>query len=139
MSVCDKKMEPMTNRMTEEEKETMMSKNRKSTAASAVTAWGWGLFFIWTGVAVLSNVGWGEGLLGAGIITLGAQAARKYFGLRLEGFWVAVGFFFVLGGVWKLLDVQLGLLPVLCIAVGIILLVSTLVGKPRDSIFCRLR
>jgi hypothetical protein len=139
MSVCDKTMEPMTNRVTEEEKERMTSKNRKSTVASAVTAWGWGLFFIWTGIAVLSDLGWGWGLLGVGIITLGAQVARKYFGLKLEGFWVAVGFFFVLGGVWKLLDVQLGLLPVLCIAVGIILLVSTLVGKPRHSSLCRFR
>jgi hypothetical protein len=117
----------------------MISKNRKRRVASAVTARGWGLFFIWIGVAVLFNVGWGAGLLGVGILTLGAQVARKYFGLRLEGFWVLAGFFFVLGGIWELVDLRLGLLPVLCIAVGIALLVSTLVGKPRDSSLRRLR
>ena len=95
---------------------------------------GWGLFFIWIGVAVLSKVGWGEGLLGVGIITLGAQVARRYFGLKLEGFWVVVGFFFVLGGVWKLLNVQLGLLPILCIAAGLVLLVSTLVRRAGHCI-----
>jgi hypothetical protein len=100
---------------------------------------GWGLFFIWIGIALVAHVGWGAGLLGVGIITLGAQVARKYFGLKLEGFWVAVGFFFVLGGVWELLDVQFGLLPILCIAVGVALFVSTLVDKPGNSVLCKLR
>jgi predicted phage tail protein len=99
----------------------------------------WGLFFIWIGAALIAHVGWGLGLLGVGIITLGTQVARKYFGLKLEGFWVVAGLFFVLGGVWELLHVRLGLLPILSIAVGVALLVSTLVGKPGDSALCRLR
>ncbi len=61
----------------------------------------WGLFFIWTGIALLADVGWGAGLLGVGIIILGTQVTRKYFGLKLEGFWVVMGFFFVWGGVWE--------------------------------------
>jgi hypothetical protein len=100
---------------------------------------GWGLFFIWIGIALVAHVGWGPGLLGIGIIILGAQMTRKYFGLKLEGFWIVAGFLFVLGGVWELLNVQFGLLPILCIAVGVALLVSTLVGKPGDSVLCRLR
>jgi len=88
---------------------------------------GWALFFIWIGIALLAHVGWGVGLLGVGIITLGAQAARKYFGLKLEGFWVAVGFLFVVGGFCRLVNVQLGLLPILCIVAGVALLVSTLI------------
>jgi len=89
---------------------------------------GWGLFFMWIGVALFSHIGWGASLLGVGIITLGAQVARKYFALKLEGFWVAVGFLFVVGGVWKLFNVQLGLLPILCIVAGGALFVSTLIG-----------
>ncbi len=100
---------------------------------------GWGLFFIWTGMAFFAHLGWGVGLLGVGIITLGAQAAGKYFGLKLKGFWIVMGFFFVLGGVWKLFNIQLGLLPILCIVAGIAVLVSTLVGGPNDSALCRLR
>ena len=88
---------------------------------------GWALFFIWIGIALLAHVGWGVGLLGVGIITLGAQAARKYFGLKLEGFWVAVGFLFVVGGFCRLVNVQLGLLPTLCIVAGVALLVPTLI------------
>jgi hypothetical protein len=62
-----------------------------------------------------------------GIISLGAQAARKYFALKSEGFWVAVGILFVVGGVWGLFNVQHGLLPILCIVAGAALLV------PLDS------
>ncbi len=95
---------------------------------------GWGLFFIWVGIAFIAHVGWGAGLLGVGIITLGGQVMRKYFALRVEVFWVMVGFFFLLGGVWKLLNVQFGLIPILVIAAGLALLVSTLVGKTGHCI-----
>ena len=99
----------------------------------------WGLFFIWIGIALVAHVGWGAGLLGVGIIILGAQVIRKYLGLKLEGFWIVAGFLFVLGGVWELFNVPLDLMPILCIAVGVALLVCTLVGKPGNSLSCRPR
>ena len=49
--------------------------------------------------------------------------SEKTHSLRL-----LIGFPFVVGGVWRLLNVQLGLLPILCIVTGVALLVSTLVG-----------
>ena len=39
---------------------------------------GWGVFFIWIGIAVLANVGWGIGLIGIGVIILGKLAVREY-------------------------------------------------------------
>ena len=39
---------------------------------------GWGLFFIWMGIAVLADVGWGVGLIGVGMIILGSLVAREY-------------------------------------------------------------
>jgi hypothetical protein len=103
------------------------SLNKKLDAAA------WGLFFIWTGIAFLADVGWGAGLLGVGIITLGAQVARRYFALKLEGFWVVVGFLFMVGGIWELFRVQIGLVPILCIIAGFALLVSIFVGRARNS------
>ena len=91
---------------------------------------GWGLFFIWIGVALVSNFGWAVGLLGAGIIILGTQIARKPLALKVDGFWVVVGSLFVLGGIWEWFKIQVGLVPILCIAVGLALLVSALVRKP---------
>ena len=92
---------------------------------------GWGLFFIWTGIAFLADVGWGTGLLGVGIITLGAQAARRSFGLELEGFWIAVGFLFIVGGIWRLFNIQFSLWPILCVAAGVALLASKFAGRTR--------
>ncbi len=94
---------------------------------------GWGLFFVWVGIAFLADVDWGAGLLGVGIITLGGQAMRRYFALRVEVFWVMVGFFFLLGGVWELFNIRLDLLPILCIVAGVALLVSVLVRKARNQ------
>ncbi len=134
MSICYRMMKPMMGRMAEEGKEEMVSKNGKRTVESVVAACAWGLFFIWTGIALLADVGWAAGLLGVGVITLGAQVTRKHFGLRVEVFWVIVGFFFVVGGVWESLDLRVGLLPILCIAIGLVLFVSTLVGKRHDAV-----
>ena len=39
---------------------------------------GWGLFFIWIGIAVLADVGWGVGLIGVGLIILGGLVTREY-------------------------------------------------------------
>jgi hypothetical protein len=112
-----------------------VSNNQKLEAAQRseltrkLDAIGWGLFFIWMGIALFAHLGWGAGLLGVGIITLSAQAARKYFALKLEGFWVAVGFFFVAGGIGKLFHIHFALLPILCIVAGVALLGSRLVGS----------
>lgn len=84
----------------------------------------WGLFFIWVGVALTANVGWGLGLIGIGAITLAAQVARRYFGLAAEGFWVVVGLLFFLGGVWELLGVRFSLVPIVLIVAGLALLFS---------------
>lgn len=99
---------------------------------------GWGVFFIWIGIAFLAHVGWGVGLLGVGVITLGTQAARKYFGLPVERFGLVIGIVFTLWGVWELLNIRLGeapipggLLPILFIVVGLVLVVSAFLRKPR--------
>ncbi len=99
--------------------------------ARALEAIGWGLFLIWIGIALLSDFGWGVSLLGVGIITLGGQMARKYFNLRVELFWITVGVLFLLGGVWELFEIRLGLTPVLIIVAGILFLLSPLLGRKK--------
>lgn len=39
---------------------------------------GWGLFFIWIGIAILLDVGWGIGLIGVGVLIIGLRAAGAY-------------------------------------------------------------
>lgn len=94
-----------------------------------LSAISWGLFFLWIGVAWLAGIEWGLGLLVVGIIILGTQGARKYLALDVEGFWVAIGILFLLGGIWESLNVRVGLVPIVCLLAGIALLGSTLIRR----------
>lgn len=111
-----------------DEKSTSQAEELKTTErphlAKKLDAVGWGLFFIWVGIAFLANLGIGVGLLGVGVITLGAQVVRKSFNLKLEGFWVVVGLLLVVGGLWELFEAKLALVPILLIVVGLAWLVS---------------
>jgi len=108
-------------------------------SAAMIDAAGWGVFFIWVGVAFLAHVGWGVGLLGVGIIALGAQAARKYFALKADRFGLVLGICFAAAGVLQLLDIHMdkapfwaGLVPLLFIVVGVAVLVSVWRRRPKD-------
>jgi hypothetical protein len=83
-----------------------------------------GLFLIWVGIAMLADVGWGLGLVGVGIIILGEQAARRFFAIKFDTFWIVIGTLFIIGGIFVLFGLKLSLVPLLLIAVGISLLVS---------------
>jgi len=89
-----------------------------------VDAAGWGVFFVWMGIALLADVGWGVGLLGVGIITLGGQLARRHFDIGLDGFWVVAGLLFLAGGVWELAGVEVSMVPFLLIVAGVAVLAS---------------
>jgi len=101
--------------------------------AKKVDAAGWGLFFIWVGAALLMDFSWGVGLLGVALIILLGQAARRYFGLALEGFWVVVGLLFLVGGIWELYKVEVDLAPIILIVAGVALLVSIFVKRRKAS------
>ena len=95
-------------------------------AAHKVDAAAWGLFFIWFGVALLVDMGWGLALLGVGVITLGGQIARRRFGLAVEWLWAAVGGLFILGGVWDFMGFRLSMIPLVLIAAGVLFFVSAM-------------
>jgi hypothetical protein len=121
--------------MADSEHDQMME-NRRVLTKKVDTA-GWGIFFLWIGIAWLAKVGWGVGLLGVGLITLGGQAARQYSGLSVEATGLVVGILFVVGGVWKLLHLNEAtipgdLAPILCVVVGGVLLVAALLPKPKE-------
>jgi hypothetical protein len=98
-----------------------------------LSAVGWSLFFIWIGIALLMKIDAGIGLLGVGIITLGMQGVRKYFSLKLEGFWVVVGLLFVIGGLWDVFEAKISLVPILLILGGLALLLRTIMSKHREK------
>ena len=92
--------------------------------ADKLPAAGWGLFFIWIGIALLLKLNTGIILLGIGTITLLVQVARKYLNLRLEMFYVVIGVLFMIGGFWENYKPDFPLIPVFLIVVGTGLLLS---------------
>jgi hypothetical protein len=96
----------------------------KKGMSKRLDALGWGLFFIWVGVSLLLDLSWGVGLIGVSAIIFLGQTARRSYGLRIEKFWVVVGGLFLVGGIWELFQVQVGLVPILLIVAGCALLLS---------------
>jgi len=92
--------------------------------AHRLPAAGWGLFFIWVGIALLLKLGTGIILLGIGTITLMVQVALKYLNLRLKIFNVIIGFLIMIGGFWENYKPDSPLIPVFLIIIGTGLLLS---------------
>ena len=62
-----------------EEKNNQELKNvQRKKLNRTLDAIGWGVFFIWIGVAFLAHLGWGVGFIGVGLIILGGLVARIY-------------------------------------------------------------
>lgn len=107
------------------------SPDRNDHAHRQVSAVGWGLLFVWVGIAALAQVGWGFGLLGVGLIILGSQAVHLIIGgVRLDWFSTICGLLFLMGGVWELFSISFGLVPALSIVAGALLLLSALTSRP---------
>ena len=94
--------------------------------AAKLPAAGWGLFFIWIGIALLLKLGTGVILLGIGTITLLVQVARKYLNLRLQLFNVIMGLLFMICGFWENYKPDSPIIPVFLIIVGTGLLLSVI-------------
>lgn len=120
--------------MTEEtvEKQPKATSITKAELEKRLDAAGWGLFFVWVGIALLADVGWGIGLLGVGIITLAEQAARRYFGIGIDGFWAVVGVLFLAGGLWELAKIEFSMVPILIILAGAAILASALKRRSQS-------
>ncbi len=50
---------------------------RRSKQHRKLDSIGCALFFIWIGIAILANVGWGIGLIGFGVIIIGLVAVKE--------------------------------------------------------------
>ncbi len=90
--------------------------------ASKLDTVGWGLFFIWVGVAWLMDLGLAIGLLGVAVITLGVQLVRKFRGFPVEIFWIVVGGALGVGGLWEFYDIETPLAPIVLVIAGIAIL-----------------
>ncbi len=93
----------------------------------------WAAFFIWIGIAMLAGIRWGWFLVGLGVVILAAQLARLHMNVKLEGFWVACGAVFLIGGLWTVLNIAswpFG--PIVLILLGVVLLGRALSASSAD-------
>ena len=90
------------------------------------------IFIIWTGTAMLVAMPWGWFLVGLGILILAAQLARSRMNIKIEGFRVAWGTVFLLGGLWTVLNLaSWPLAPIVFILLGIVLLGKAVISIRR--------
>lgn len=109
--------------------ETTRETTSEDLSSRKVAGVGWGVLLVWIGIVLFLRWGWGLGLVGAGVIVLAAQVWRRRLGLALEGSGLVFGVLLLACGLWTLLALTADVVPVLCVAAGIALLVSTLTGR----------
>ncbi len=105
--------------------EALRDVQKEGASSKSVDRLAWGLLFIWIGAVLLLRWGWGAGLVGAGAIVLAAHGWSRHLGLKFDLWGFLFGVMLLVCGVWTLFEVSIDLVPVLCIAAGIGLLVST--------------
>lgn len=88
------------------------------------------LFLIMTGalwLAPKASVPEGTWLAGAGIILLGINAARHFFGLKMQGFGIVAGIAALVGGIGRILGHEHLFVPILLIAFGAVMIIKSIV------------
>ncbi len=100
-----------------------------------IDAIAWGALFIWWGITLLIPFPTSFGLIGVGLILLGANAIRYFQGIRINGFSTSIGILALVWGGLELAGAVLRLpfeLPVFAILL-IVLGLMVLIGNPRDE------
>ena len=109
-----------------------MEVEKKQRAVARHLAWiGWGAFLLWVGICWLAPIAIGPALIGVGALALLMQGLRALYGLPVEGFWVAAGLCFGIGGAAQLISIEIPFMPIALLVVGGLVLFGGLVGQLR--------
>jgi hypothetical protein len=90
---------------------------------------GWGLFFLWIGLALILGFQLHISLIGIGVIILGMQLVRKYFKFKFETFWLVVGICLIFFSLVKIPQINIPVIPILLIVFGILFFISAFKKK----------
>src|SRR5215467_10300463 len=108
------------------------SSNEKSELTRHLDSMARAIFIIWIGLAMLVAMPWGWFLVGLGILILAAQLARSQINIKIEGFRVAWGAVFLVGGLWTVLNfASWPLVPIVLILLGVVLLGKSIISIRR--------
>jgi len=108
------------------------SSTEESGLARHLDSIAWAAFFIWIGIAMLMAIPWGWFLVGLGILILAAQLARSQMNIKIQGFWVAWGAVFLIGGLWTVLNLaSWPVVPIVLILLGVVVLGKAIISIRR--------
>lgn len=96
-----------------------------STFARSIDAAGWGLFFMWVGIALLADLSWTVSLIGTAAIILVVQGVLFLRKERLDVFMAAAGVVLLIGAIADVYASIWSFFPALLIVVGIAMLADT--------------
>jgi hypothetical protein len=75
----------------------------------------------------------GTWLVGAGLILLGLNAARRIRGIKASGFGIIVGFLAAAAGIGRIIGQDLPLVPILLIILGVGMVLKAAAGKESPA------
>lgn len=104
------------------------ARRQKKRVLAKLSALAGGAVAIWLGIALWAGLGWGLALAGMGVILLIEQLARRRSGHRYDLFWVMAGATALIGGMLIATGADIRFGPMILIAVGIFIILSTLMG-----------
>ena len=108
------------------------SSTEKSELARQLDSTARAIFVIWIGIGMLLAISWGWFVVGLGILILAAQLARLQMNIKIEGFRVAWGTVFLVGGLWTVLNLaSWPLAPVVLMVLGMVLLGKAVISIKR--------
>ena len=96
--------------------------DKKQSLDKRLDAIGWGLFLIMIGgfwLAPDGSVPEGTWLIGTGIIILALMGIRALYGIKLNRFWLVLGFLALAFGVSSVYGINIPVLPILIILIGL--------------------
>lgn len=111
----------------------MMKSRANTTFARSIDSIGWGLFFMWVGVALLASFSWSVSLIGTAAIILLTQGVLFLRGHRMDIFMTAVGIVLLVGAATDVYDSLWSLFPAMLIVVGIAMLADALRRPKRKQ------
>lgn len=93
---------------------------------------GWALFFIWSAVVLIAPdelIPEGSWLIGTGLIIIASMGIRYLYGIRIDGFWMVLGFFALGFGISEYFGLNLPFLPVILIILGVVIVYNAFFRK----------
>ncbi len=75
----------------------------------------------------------GAWLVGAGLIVLGLNVAKRILGVKTSGFGIIVGLVAFSAGIGRIIGQELPLIPILLIILGVGLVVRAAAGRQRST------